>query len=145
MILISILPEKKDLVPNTFWELIPTKSSSNRQNMTVTSNDEFFAPKYVKILMDSSTNMSIKHENLVCINKFNTKKTSTNKWSMMAGSFLTLCEAEVGIKLPKLNTKANISGPFHVTDKKSNYNVIFGTDLLQKLGISLDFQNNLIS
>ena len=34
---------------------------------------------------------------------------------------------------------------FHVTSQKSDYNVTFGQDLLQGLGISLDFQNNFIS
>ena len=41
-----------------------------------------------------------------------------------------------------LNVTAHMSVPFHETTKKSNYDVIFGRDLLQKLGIQLDFQNN---
>ena len=32
--------------------------------------------------------------------------------------------------------------PFHVTNKKSNYNVIFGQDLLRKFGLNLDFKMN---
>ena len=31
-----------------------------------------------------------------------------------------------------------------MTTKKSNYDVIFGRDLLRELGIQLDFQNNFI-
>ena len=46
------------------------------------------------------------------------------------------------VKMPELNVTAHISVPFHMTTKKSNYNVIFGSDLLQELGIQLDFQNN---
>ena len=62
----------------------------------------------------------------------------------MAGSFLTSWEAEVKIKLPELNFTAHIFAPFHVTSQKSNYHVIFGWDLLQELGINLDFQNKFV-
>ena len=63
---------------------------------------------------------------------------------MMAGSFLTSCEAEVKIKLPELNFTAPIFVPFHVTCQKSNYKVIFGQDLLREPGINLDFQNKFV-
>ena len=62
----------------------------------------------------------------------------------MAGSFSTSCEAEVKIKLPKLNTPTHIFASFHVTSHKNNYDVIFGQDLLRELGINLDFQNNFV-
>ena len=47
-------------------------------------------------------------------------------------------------KLLELNITAHISAPFHVTTKKYNCDVIFGRNLLQELGIQLDFQNNFI-
>ena len=59
----------------------------------------------------------------------------------MAGSFSTLCEGKVKIKLQELNFMAHIFAPFHITSQKSNYDVIFGQDLLQESGINLDFQN----
>ena len=62
----------------------------------------------------------------------------------MAGSFSISCEAELTFKMPELNVTARISAPFHVTIKKSNYNVIFGRDLFRELRIQLDFQNNFI-
>ena len=62
----------------------------------------------------------------------------------MAASFSTLREAEITLKMPKLNVTALISAPFHVTTKKNYYNVIFGRDLLQELGIQLNFQNDFI-
>ena len=37
-----------------------------------------------------------------------------------------------------------ISVTFHVTIKKGNYNVVFGRDLLQVLGIEIDIQNNFL-
>ena len=62
----------------------------------------------------------------------------------MAGSFSTSCETEVKIKLPELNFTAHMFAPFHVTSQKSNYNVIFGQDLLRELERDLDFQNNFV-
>ena len=62
----------------------------------------------------------------------------------MAGSFSTSHEAEIMLKMPELNVTAHTSAPFHVTTKKNNHNLIFGRDLLQELGIQLDFQNNFI-
>ena len=62
----------------------------------------------------------------------------------MAGSFSISYKAEITFKMPELNVSAHISAPFHVTTKKSNYNIIFGRDLLRDLGIQLEFQNNFI-
>ena len=56
---------------------------------------------------------------------------------MMAG--LLSCEAEEKMKLPKLNVTTHIFAPVHVTSQMSNYNVIFGQDLLQELRINLIF------
>ena len=90
--------------------------------------------------MDSGESASIMYNSFERTNKFNTRNTSANKWSKMAGSFLTSCEAEVRIKLPELNFTAHIFAPFHVTSQKSNYIVIFGRNLLQELGINLEKQ-----
>ena len=38
---------------------------------------------------------------------------------MIDKSFLTLCEAKVGIKFPEINTIGHISAPFYLTNKKS--------------------------
>ena len=112
--------------------------------MTILQNYVRSNSRYVIILLDSGVSVSIIHDSIVRTNKFNTRKTSASKWSMMAGSFSTSCEAEVKIKLPELNFTAHFFAPFHVTSQKSNYDVIFGQDLLQGLGINLDFQNNFV-
>ena len=62
----------------------------------------------------------------------------------MAGSFSTSHEAKITFKITELNVTDHISAPFHVTTKKSNYNIMFGADLLWWLGIQLDFQHNYI-
>ena len=64
-------------------------------------------------------------------------------WSTMAGSFCTSREAETTLKMSELNVMADTFAPFHITIKTSNYNVIFGRDLLWKLGIQVDFQTNI--
>ena len=92
--------------------------------------------------MDSGTSASIIHELFVRTNKFNTRKSSVNTWSTMAGSFSTSCKAEVKIKLPELKFMAHIFAPFHVSSQKNNYNVTFGRDLPRELGINLNFKNN---
>ena len=62
----------------------------------------------------------------------------------MTGSFLTSCETKVKLKLPKHNATAHMFASFHITSQISNYNVIFGQDLLRGLEINLDFQDNFI-
>ena len=63
------------------------------------------------------------------------RKISANKWSTITGSISASREAEITFKIPELNVMAHISMPFDVTTKKSNYDVIFGRDLLRELGI----------
>ena len=59
----------------------------------------------------------------------------------MAGSFSTIPKAETELKLSDLNVTAHVSAPFSRNNQKSNYDVIFGRDLLHELGIQLDCQN----
>ena len=66
--------------------------------------------------MDSGARESIVHESLISINKFNTRQTSTSKWSMMANCFRTSREAKDKIKLPELKVSAHILAPLHVTN-----------------------------
>ena len=95
--------------------------------MNVLQNKVRSTSRYVKILMYSVINASIIHYLFERAYKFNTRKTLANKWSMMAGSFLTACKAKL---------KSNL------IIQNSNYNIIFGHDSLWELGIHLDFQNN---
>ena len=95
-------------------------------------------------MMDRRASALITHDSFASANKFNMRNTSVNKWSSMAGSFQTSCKAEGKIKLDKLFVTAHIFAPFLVTSQKSNYNVIFGRVLLQRLRINLDFQHNFV-
>ena len=104
--------------------------------MSVLHNFARSNSRYVKIFMDSGASASIIQDSFVCTNKFNTRKTSVNKWSTIAGPFSTPSEVEVKIKLPDLNLTAHIFAPFHVTSQMNNCNLIFGQDLQQELGIN---------
>ena len=55
--------------------------------MSFLHNDICYKTKDVKMLMDSSVSVSIIHNPFVRKNKFDTKKTSTNKWFTKARSF----------------------------------------------------------
>ena len=50
--------------------------------------------------MDSDASASIIHDSCVRTNKFNTRKTSANKRSTIAGLLSMLCEADGQIRLP---------------------------------------------
>ena len=114
----------------------------NSKKVSLKQNGVHSKNKHVKILMDSDASASIIHESYVIKNIL--RKTSANQWSTMAGSFSTSHEIKIKVKLPELNVMVHISATFHVTTRKSNYDVIFGKVLLQGLGIQLDFQNNII-
>ena len=79
--------------------------------------------------MDSRSSALIIHDSSVRANKFITRKPSANKWPTMERLFLTVCETEIKIKLPKLNATAHIFAQFQVTREKSNYDIIFGRNL----------------
>ena len=76
--------------------------------MSVVQNDVHSTQNYVKILMVSGACPLIIHDSFVHTNKFDTRKTSTKMWSMMAGSILTSYEAKVKIKLPESDGTAHI-------------------------------------
>ena len=84
------------------------------------------------------------HKSFVSKNNFITRKTSANKWSIIAGSFPTSHYARITLKIPEHNVTAHISRPLHVTAKKNYYDVICDKDLHRELGVQLDFQNNFI-
>ena len=62
----------------------------------------------------------------------------------MSGEFKTYGKANVELKLPELNPTAKISVNLHVCTQDSNYDIIIGRDILKKLGMILDFQNDTI-
>ena len=56
--------------------------------MSILQNNTRRTSRYVNILIDSSASVSIIHDSFLRTNIFNPRKTSANKWSTMAGSFM---------------------------------------------------------
>ena len=132
-----------------FGNLLPTQHTGAKRNKKAhsshKSNTKDNVPTtYVKILLDSGASASIVHERYVHSNNYFLRKTSKNTWSTMAGAFATSYETEVSVKLPELYHTAHISVPCHVTKQNSNYDIIFGRDILRELKIILDFNQNTV-
>ena len=98
--------------------------------------------KDVKILLDSGASGSIVAEQFVSHFKHVPSKTCT--WETMAGSFRTTSKCVVEIILPELNPTAKIRQKLHVVPKMSKYDILLGRDVMQQLGISLDFEDQVI-
>ena len=99
---------------------------------------------YVKILLDSGASASIINEKYARKKNYFLRKTSSNTWTTMAGSFATSYETEVKLQLSELFRTAHISAQFHVTKQESAYDLIFGRNLLRELGIILNFNKNTV-
>ena len=92
---------------------------------------------YDKFLMGSGTSKLIIHKSYVNEYNFITRKPSGINGLYWLDLFLCHVGANLNqnYQLPELNIMAHISVPYPITTKKYNYNVIFGKDLLQELGI----------
>ena len=117
--------QEEVLVPILFGEL----TTSIVKNMK----------KEVKILLNSGASGSIVKEQLV--SRFKHVPSENCTWRTMAGSFTTTSKCVVEFILPKLNPTAKIKQKLHVVPKMSKYDIILGRDVMQKLGINLDFKD----
>ena len=145
-------PTHVDLVPITFGNILENTSETQDDNINIkkkkknnkNNTNKHYNKTHVKILLDSGASVSIVNNSYARGNK-NIPKSYTCMWSTMAGTFNTSSLTELNIKLPELNHTAMITTEFHVTNAKSNYDLIFGRDLLRELGINLNFKNNTMS
>jgi len=63
----------------------------------------------------------------------------------MGGQFATSKRVEIDFKLNEFDEESTIQWEFTVTDQKSSYDMIIGTDLLIVLGIKLDIENRMMT
>ena len=123
-----------DLVPIVFGTIeVIIKSTVDKARRKSTD-------RTVKILLDSGASASIIRHTYVRKNKLATKNV-TNQWTTIAGTFNTNQIVNINLKLPELNSTAEIKVEYHVTKNESNYDIIIGKNLLRELGIILDFAN----
>jgi gag-polyprotein putative aspartyl protease len=95
-----------------------------------------------QILLDSGASQSVIHQNLV--QQTECSGNPPISWDTVAGAFTTNKRAEISFKLPTLHEKRVITSKVHVTSQLNNYDMILGRDLLQDLGIVLNFKDNTI-
>ena len=108
-----------DLVPIVFGAIEQIKKS------TVYIARRKSTDRTVKILLDSRASASIIRHSYVRKNKLATKNV-TNQWTTMAGTFNTNQIVNINLKLPELNSTAEIKVECHVTKNESNYDIIIG-------------------
>jgi hypothetical protein len=93
--------------------------------------------KNITILLDSGASRSVINERLVQQSKCT--RNEIVHWNTVAGSFETNKKAEVSFRLTSLQERRIISSVVHVSPELDTYDMILGRDLLQDLGIILNF------
>ena len=99
------------------------------------------------ILLDSGTTGSIILQQYV--RKLRTRQSQkTTLWKTKGGVFMTMKECKILFQLPELNSSKVIEWNVHVDTTvspcNSQYDMIMGTDLLQELGLGLNFSTCMI-
>jgi len=100
-------------------------------------------PVTIRILFDSGASSTIVYKELV--KKLRIKKDRTTEWQTAIGKFETNEKAKVQFILPEFHESRVIEWNAHVTDKKSNYDLIVGGDLMTELGIKIDYSEQSIT
>ena len=93
----------------------------------------------INILLDSGASQSIINFEIVKSQKLNNVEPTT--WTTVAGNFSTSKQSTIIFSLPTLHEKRTIETVVHVSKNLENYDMIMGRDLLQELGIILNFQD----
>ena len=139
-----------DLAPIMFGVILPpnprgknsTNSQINLRTMDENNNTKIWNRK---ILLDSGASGLIIRKRDILYERHRIFKGKKNKCSNMAGTYNSTFVTEIALKLPELNHSAEIYAKCHLTDKLLNYNLILGRDILNKLGIMLNFENKNIT
>ena len=77
--------------------------------------------------------------------KLRLKANRDTRWTTTAGQFKTTYTTKVELSMPELHERRLIKHKFHITPNEMGYNMIIGQDLMEELGIDLNFSNNSIS
>lgn len=97
----------------------------------------------ITILLDSGASQSIINQDVIDDHTLFIKGDET-KWNTVAGSFLTKFKAIVVFKLPTLHETRTVEHEMHVAPRIKKYDMIIGRDLLQELGVVLNFSEQTI-
>ena len=96
-------------------------------------------PKPIQIcaLLDSGSSSSILFKDLGI--KLQTKTTKPTEWQTQASQFKTTKKGKVQFMLPQFSDGKVIETEMYFSAQNSNYDMIIGRDLLNKLKIQMDF------
>ena len=97
-------------------------------------------PVWIKILLDSGASGCIINKKL--IKKLKLKDSKKTSWNTAAGVFKTEGTAKIDMILPEFYESRLISWKAHVTPQDCGYDMIVGRDLLQELGMNINFSTN---
>ena len=103
--------------------------------------------KTYKVLLDTGSSSSI-ISTKVAKYGVNIQKGKGNKveWNTAAGSFSTTTMKQLVFQLPEFSSKKKIVHNFHVTQGMAlTYDMIIGRDLLNELGIVVDFAQKVLT
>jgi hypothetical protein len=101
-------------------------------------------PNKIIILLDSGASQTIIKKAIVDNTQLIVQQDTT-KWKTVAGNFKTVLKAKIIFSLPTLHETRRVESEMHVVSQINNYDMIMGRDLLQELGIMLDFSNQTIT
>jgi predicted aspartyl protease len=111
----------------------------------VTFNTSCGKPKPVTIqaLLDSGAFGSLTHKKFVRKLKLKMSKSST-KWTTTAGDLTTNSKCKSQFCIPELEDKILLEYDLNVTNTLVGYNMIIGCNILEVLGIVIDFKQKII-
>ena len=91
----------------------------------------------IRILLDSGSSATLIKESLC--KKLRVKPGTESTWNTASGTFRTKGTTKIELTLPEFYPDRRINWKMHTT-KNLNYDMILGRDLLEELGIVLDFR-----
>jgi len=100
-------------------------------------------PKDAHVLLDSGASSSIISHELA--KNLRLTKSTACMWATAAGTISTNQKAKVQFMFPELSETKIITWNLHVFEQSTRYDLIIGRDLLQDLGILLDFKNQTVT
>jgi len=113
--------------------------------LTVRFQEKHGTPKCIHLnaLLDSGTSGSMVEAQFA--KKLRQKANKDTNWNTGAGNFTTTAVAKTRMQFPQLSDTMTMTVNMHVTKSISpRYDMIIGCDMMQELGIMLDFKDGLI-
>ncbi len=96
-------------------------------------------PALIKALLDTGASATLIDRRLV--RKLRIKRDAPTKWTTAAGSFITNDRVINQFMFPEFHGKRTVSHSLKVCDQPMGYDMIIGRDLLQDLGITINYND----